>query len=97
MNDSPVDVAYIARLARITLTEEETNNFSRTVGNILEHVAQLQTYNVEGVEPTFHAVPVFDRTREDIVRPGLTTEEALLNAPAQNLDQIRVPKVVESA
>lgn len=97
MSVNKEDVAYVANLARMELTEEETALYARTLGQILEYVEELQQYDVEGVEPTFHALPVFDRVREDVVKTSMDTELALSNAPAQTQGQIRVPKVVESA
>ena len=97
MSTNNVDVTYVANLARIELTEEETVQYSKTLGQILVYVEELQKYDVEGVEPTFHAVPVFDRVREDVVKPSMDISLTLANAPAQGQNQIRVPKVVESA
>lgn len=97
MSTNTMDVAYVANLARLELSDEETAFYSRTLGQILDYVGELQQYDVEGVEPTFHAVPVFDRVRTDEVKPGMETGEVLLNAPAHSQGQIRVPKVVESA
>lgn len=97
MSQNKVDVTHVAKLACLELTPEESAHYTQVIEGILSHVANLQKYDIEGVEPTCHALPVFDRVREDVAKHGLDTEAALKNAPAQALDQIRVPKVVESA
>lgn len=97
MSTSSIDVAYVANLARLELTEEELAFYSQSLCQVLDYVAVLQQYDVEGVEPMFHAMPVFDRVREDVATPGMGIEAVLQNAPAHAQDQIRVPKVVESA
>lgn len=90
-----LDVAYVARLARLDLSAEETALFQAQLARVLEHAARLREVNVEGIEPAAHAFPIFDVLREDEVRPGLTQEEALRNAPRAANDLFIVPKVVE--
>lgn len=97
MPDSTIDVAYIAKLAKLELTEEETARFTRDLNQVLEHVAQLSKWDVETVEPMYHPLPTLDALRADIPGESLSNEEALANAPAQEDGQFRVPKVVESA
>ncbi len=97
MNQPQIDVAYIARLASLHLTEEEVDRFSDDLNKVLNYVTQLQSYDVTGVEPMYHPLPAIDVMREDAILSGLNTEEALANAPQQAMEQIRVPKVVESA
>ena len=96
--DAPqIDVAYIAKLAKIELTPEETENFSTDLNRILGYVAQLSEWDTESVEPMYHPLPVFDAVRTDTAQPSLSNEAALANAPAETDGQFRVPKVVESA
>ncbi len=90
-----VDVAYVARLARLSLTPEETAQFQRQLEDILAYVGQLAALDVEGVEPTAHAVPARNVFREDVARPGLPPEEALANAPSARQGLFIVPKIVE--
>ncbi len=92
-----IDVAYIARLAKLELTAEETARFTEDLSQVLAHVAQLDQWDTSGVEPMYHPLPVFDALREDIPGNSLSNEAALRNAPAQEDSQFRVPKVVESA
>jgi aspartyl-tRNA(Asn)/glutamyl-tRNA(Gln) amidotransferase subunit C len=95
MSSPDLDVAYVARLARLDLSAEETALFQKQLAQVLEHAVRLREVNLEGIEAAAHAWPIFDVLREDEIRPGLTQEEALRNAPrtAQNL--FIVPKVVE--
>ena len=92
-----IDVAYIARLAKLELTEEETTRFSEDLNQVLAYVAQLDQWDTTGVEPMYHPLPVFDALRPDTPGTSLSNEAALSNAPAQEDGQFRVPKVVESA
>lgn len=95
-NDS-IDVSYIAKLAKIELTPEETARFSTDLNQVLEYVAQLEKWDTSNVEPMYHPLPAFDAVREDVPGASLSNEDALLNAPAAEDGQFRVPKVVESA
>jgi aspartyl-tRNA(Asn)/glutamyl-tRNA(Gln) amidotransferase subunit C len=95
MPSSDLDVAYLARLARLDLTPSEIQLFQSQIAQVLEHVARLREVNVEGIEPASHVFPVFDVLREDETRPGLTQEEALRNAPCSAHDLFIVPKVIE--
>lgn len=95
MNPAELDVAYIARLARIHLTEEETARFQSQLATILTYVEQIGRPDTSHVEPTAHTVPVYDVVREDVDRPGLSPEAALGNAPRSANGLFIVPKVVE--
>ncbi len=95
MSASDLDVAYIARLARLDLTAEETALFQTQLAQVLGHAAKLTEVDLEGVEAAAHAFPIFDVLREDEARPGLTQEEALRNAPRSARGLFIVPKVIE--
>jgi aspartyl-tRNA(Asn)/glutamyl-tRNA(Gln) amidotransferase subunit C len=95
MSSSDLDVAYVARLARLDLTAEETALFQTQLAQVLEHAAKLREVNVEGVEPAAHAFPIFDVLREDEPRAGFTQEEALRHAPRAANGLFIVTKVVE--
>lgn len=92
---SKIDVAYVAQLARLELTAEETALFQSQLGKVLEHASRLRELDLEGVEAAAHAFPVYDVLRPDEPRPGLTQEEALRNAPRTAQGLFIVPKVVE--
>ena len=88
-------VRPIAHLARLELSEAQLAEYSVQLDHILGYVAKLDALDVTGVEPLAHPNPVYDVTREDGTRPGLTVDLALLNAPRAAQDQFSVPKVVE--
>lgn len=90
-----LDVAYVARLARLDLTEDETRLFGTQLGGVLEYVAKLREVDVSEIESAAHAVPIFNVVREDEPRDWFTAEEALRNAPHQANGLFIVPKVVE--
>lgn len=96
--DTPhIDVAYIAKLAKLDLTAEETESFSSDLNRVLGYVAQLGEWDTTGVAPMYHPLPVFDAVRTDTAGQSLSNADALANAPAEEDGQFRVPKVVESA
>ena len=91
-----MDVQYAANLARIALTDDEATRYEKQLDQILKYVELLKTVDVEGIEPTAHANPVFDVIREDATHDeSFTQEEALANAPAVAQGQFKMPKVVE--
>ena len=90
-----VDVTYVARLARLELTEAETRAFQGQLDRIVEYINQLRAVDVSGVEPTAHATAIANVFRKDEVRPGLTQEQALANAPFSQAGQFVVPKIIE--
>ncbi len=90
-----LDVAYVAQLARLKLTAEETALFQKQLGDVLKYADQLKKVDVNQVEATAHAVPMFNVFREDEPRDWFNSEEALSNAPRKANDLFIVPKVVE--
>ncbi len=90
-----LDVAYVAQLARLNLTEEETKLFQKQLGNVLRYAEKLREIDVSHVEATAHAVPVFNVFRDDEPRDWFTAEEALSNAPCKANNLFIVTKVVE--
>jgi aspartyl-tRNA(Asn)/glutamyl-tRNA(Gln) amidotransferase subunit C len=92
---SDLDVAYVARLARINLTEDEAKIFQKQLDDILKYVEKLRQVDVGGVEIAAHALPVFNVFREDASRDWFTAEQAVSNAPRQANGLFVVPKVVE--
>jgi len=92
---SDLDVAYVARLARINLTDEETQVFQKQLNDVLKYAEKLRRVDVTGVEAAAHALPVFNVLRDDSPRDWFTAEQALSNAPRQANGLFVVPKVVE--
>jgi len=90
-----IDVRYVARLARLNVTEEEVRTFQRQLDHILSHVRQLNSLNLSGIEPTSHARLLTNVFRKDVAKPGLDREEVLRNAPSTANEQFAVPKIVE--
>lgn len=90
-----IDVSYVAHLARIALSPEETAKLTSQLGQILTYIEKLNELDVANVEPTAHAVPLVNVTRPDEARPSLPIEEVLRNAPAKANGLFLVPKIVE--
>ena len=90
-----IDVAHVARLARLNLTEEETKLFQEQLRRVLEYAEKLSEPDTSEIETATHTAPVFDILREDEPCPWFKAEEALSNAPRQANDLFVVPKVVE--
>lgn len=92
---SNLDVAYVARLARIKLTEDEAKTVQKQLDDVLKYVEKLRELDVSGVEAAGNALAAFNVFREDVPRDWFTAEEALSNAPRQANGLFVVPKVVE--
>jgi aspartyl-tRNA(Asn)/glutamyl-tRNA(Gln) amidotransferase subunit C len=92
---SDLDVAYVARLARLNLTDEETELFQKQLGEVLKYAEKLREVDVSNVEAAAHALPIFNVFREDAPRDWFTAQQALSNAPRQANGLFIVPKVVE--
>jgi len=92
---SDLDVAYVARLARLNLTDAETELFQKQLGDVLKYAEKLTEVDVSHVEPAAHALPIFNVFREDTPRDCFTAEQALSNAPRQANGLFIVTKVVE--
>ena len=97
MNTSKIDVAYVAELARLELTDEEKAVFQPQLENIVKYVEKIASVNVDGVPPTLHGHTVVNALREDEVRPSMSRDEALENAPGRTGDEFLLPKIVEGA
>jgi aspartyl-tRNA(Asn)/glutamyl-tRNA(Gln) amidotransferase subunit C len=92
---SNLDVAYVARLARINLTEDEAKTFQKQLDDVLKYVEKLRELDVSGVDAAANALATFNVFREDAPRDWFTAEQALSNAPRQANGLFIVPKVVE--
>ena len=88
------EVAHLARLARLAVTDEELDVFAGQLDVILGAVARVQEVAAADIPPTSHAVPLTNVFRPDDVRPGLTPEAALSGAPAVEDDRFRVPRIL---
>jgi aspartyl-tRNA(Asn)/glutamyl-tRNA(Gln) amidotransferase subunit C len=90
-----IDVNYVAHLARLSLSPDEAQKFGAQLANVLGYIEKLREVDVSGIEPTAHAFPLVNVTRDDVIAPSLEHEEALRNAPAQANGLFIVPKIVE--
>lgn len=89
------DVRRIAALARLSLTDEEQAKLPGELEAVLAYVKQLEELDVSNVEPMTHAIDVAAPLREDVVTPGLSTEDALANAPSHDGHHFQVPRIIE--
>ena len=97
MDKPAIDVAYVAELARLDLTDEEKAVFQPQLENIVKYVEKISSVNVDGVPPTLHGHTVVNALRDDEVRPSMSRDEALANAPGRTGDEFLLPKIVEGA
>ncbi|WP_114454924.1 Asp-tRNA(Asn)/Glu-tRNA(Gln) amidotransferase subunit GatC [Halopolyspora algeriensis] len=88
------EVAHLAGLARLAVTESELDTFAGQLDVILDSVARVGEVAAEDIPPTSHAVPVTNVFRSDVVRPGLSQEQALAGAPAAEENRFRVPRIL---
>lgn len=88
------EVAHLANLARLAVTDDELDTFAGQLDQILESVAQVSEVATEQTPPTSHAVPVTNVFRDDEVRPGLSQDAALAGAPAAEEGRFRVPRML---
>ncbi len=90
-------VQHVAKLARLELAPYEESQLTNELGAILGYVEQLAQVDVSGVAPTAQAIPVSNVVREDQLRPSLTRDEVLQNAPAPEQGMFRVPRIIGEA
>ncbi|KPK42198.1 MAG: glutamyl-tRNA amidotransferase [Omnitrophica WOR_2 bacterium SM23_29] len=88
-------VRYVARLARIKLSEKEVKLFAQQLDQILAYVDKLKKLDVKDIPPTSHVMVLKNVFREDQTRPSLTKEEVLKNAPQRKNDFFKVPRIIE--
>ncbi|NSL53026.1 Asp-tRNA(Asn)/Glu-tRNA(Gln) amidotransferase subunit GatC [Calidifontibacillus erzurumensis] len=88
-------VKHVAHLARLAVTDEEAEKFTKHLDAIIEYAELLNELDTENVEPTTHVLDIKNVLRDDQPRSWLTQEEALKNAPDQKDGQFRVPSIIE--
>ncbi len=91
------DVAHVARLARLTLNDDELDRFTGQLAAILDHAAGMAALDLDGVEPTTHPYELKNVLRDDVVAPCLDRDEVLAQAPAAQDGMFRVPPVLGEA
>ena len=91
------DVAHVAGLARLSLTDEELDLFTGQLAAVLEHAEDVEALDTEGVPPTAHPLPLENVLRPDDPRPSLDPEEVLAAAPDTEQGRFKVPPVLGDA
>ncbi len=94
MSVSRKDVEYIAELARLKFSDKELNDYTEQLNQILGYVEKLNELDTTNVEPLSHPVENINVFRKDEVKPSISTEKALKNAPDNNDEHFKVPKVI---
>ena len=92
---SRTEVAHLARLARLAVTDEELDVFSGQLDVILTSIARIGEVAAGDIPPTSHSVPLTNVLRDDVEVPCLTREDALAGAPDTAEDRFRVPRILD--
>lgn len=90
-----IDIAHVARLARLGLDPDAMARLADELGVILEHAARIQAIDTEGVTPTAHPLGVVNRFRDDGVGPSLDRDAVLSQAPSTEGEYVAVPAALE--
>ena len=91
------EVAHVAALARLDLTEAELDLFTGQLAQVLDHAADVSSLDLAGVAPTAHAMAVVNVLRPDEVEPCLDREEVLAQAPSVEDHRFKVPRILGEA
>lgn len=92
---SKEEVEHVAKLARLSISEEEKDLLSKQLSGILAYIGKLNELDTKGVEPLSHVTDIKNVFREDEVRESLSEDLALGNAPDKKDGFFRVPKIIE--
>ncbi|MHB1296214.1 MAG: Asp-tRNA(Asn)/Glu-tRNA(Gln) amidotransferase subunit GatC [Anaerolineae bacterium] len=95
MKLSREQVLHIAELAKLGLTEEETEQYAEQLSAILAHAEVLNRLDTDAIPPTAQVIALSNVTRPDVVRPSLTPEEVLANAPRRQDDYFKVKPILD--
>ena len=91
------DVAKVAKLARLRLSDAELDTFTTQLAKILQHAEDLKSLDADGLAPTAHPFGLENVTRPDVARPGLGAESILAGAPDPEDGRFGVPRIVGDA
>jgi aspartyl-tRNA(Asn)/glutamyl-tRNA(Gln) amidotransferase subunit C len=91
------DVEHVARLARLSLTDDELQQMTGQLAAVLDHAADIESLDIAGVEPTAHPLPLVNVLRDDAVAACLPRDEVLAMAPSVEDDRFRVPRILGEA
>ena len=89
------EVAHLARLSRLAVTDEELDKFAGQLDVILQSVARIGEVAADDIPPTSHSVPLTNVYRDDVVQPSLTQDEVLSGAPDAYEGRFRVPRILD--
>jgi aspartyl-tRNA(Asn)/glutamyl-tRNA(Gln) amidotransferase subunit C len=92
---SRAEVAHLARLARIAMTEAELDHYAGQLDVILDSVSRIREVATDDVPPTSHPLPLVNVLRPDDARSGLRQDEALAGAPACAEGRFQVPRILD--
>jgi aspartyl-tRNA(Asn)/glutamyl-tRNA(Gln) amidotransferase subunit C len=95
MSVTKKDVNYVADLARLQLSEQETKSLANDMNQILDYMTTLEELDTSDIEPLEHVIDLEYRLRDDKAKEPLSHEDALKNAPDADTDYFRVPRVIE--
>lgn len=95
MKISHEEIQKIALLSRLAIKEDQMDAVGTQLNDILSYMDLISQVDVEGVQPTAHAVTMQNVMRDDAVQPSFTNEQALLNAPEPEDGYFKVPKVIQ--
>lgn len=91
------EVAHLAKLARLALTDDELDHYATQLDVILGSVARVAEVTADDIPPTSHAIPLTNVFRPDVVQPGLSAADALAAAPAAEDERFRVPRILDES
>lgn len=89
------DVAHLARLARLQLTDDELDSYAGQLDVILQSVARVSEVVADDIPPTSHPIPMQNVFRDDVALPGLDRADIAAGAPAWQDDRFRVPRILD--
>jgi aspartyl-tRNA(Asn)/glutamyl-tRNA(Gln) amidotransferase subunit C len=89
------EVAHLAKLARLELSENEVDHYAEQLDVILQSVARVAEVAADDIPPMSHPIPLVNVTRPDVALPGLTRDEAFAGAPAVEDERFRVPRILD--
>ena len=91
------EAAHVARLARLSFSDDELDELAAQLSDVLDHAADVEALDVSDIEPTSHPIPSSNVTRADELRPSLSRDEVLAQAPATADGRVRVPPILGEA
>lgn len=89
------DVLHVAKLARLSLTDDEAAQFTEQLGRVLGYMEQLNEVDTQGIEPMSHPIPVVNVMRDDEIVRDLDRQSLMANAPVTEGAFFKVPKIGE--